>query len=118
MISKGLTPPAVPPFSVDVRDVAKAHILALDLPRMPLQEKRFIIASDNFSWKEAAAHLKKVRPDTTSPLDPDSFPPPPGPVSTLDNSRAKQVLKMEFTAPQKTLEDLVDTFGALEKSFS
>lgn len=118
MAARGMIPPGVPPVFVDVRDVARVHVAALDLPPQAPEEKRFLIAASNFSWKDAAEHLKKVRPDTTSPADLEKFPPPPGPPATLDASRTKKVFNIEFITPQKTLEDLVDTFSSIEKSFA
>lgn len=110
-------PPLWPPWFVDVRDVAKAHILTLDLPRLPLEQKRFLINAGNYSWKEAVVHLKISRPQVTPPPL-ESFPTPPGPATTLDTTRAKEVLKMEYISPAKTMEDLVDNMEIIEKTWA
>lgn len=116
-LTKGIMTPVSAPWFVDVRDVARAHILALDLPRLPLEQKRFLINAGNYTWKEAAEHIQKARPHvTTPPLD--TFAAQPGPASTLDTTRAKELLKFEFTAPGKTMEDLVDNMDIIEKSWA
>ena len=42
----------IPSLSVDVRDVAHAHVLALKVPPSEAP-KRFIVSSNTFTWKEA-----------------------------------------------------------------
>jgi nucleoside-diphosphate-sugar epimerase len=53
----------------DVRDVAKAHVLATKTP--PLTDgphKRFIIVSKNFTWPEMADLVRKERPEVAHRL--------------------------------------------------
>lgn len=118
MLIKGGMPPTPPPWFVDVRDIAKAHVLALDLPPMALEQKRFLINAGNYTWKEAAEYIQKARPQvTTAPLE--TFPALPGPASTLDTTRAKELLHFgDFITPQKTLEDFVDNIALVEASWA
>lgn len=109
--------PISAPWFVDVRDVAKAHVLALDLPRLPHEQKRFLINAGNYTWKEAAEHIQKARPHVNTPAL-ETFPDQPGPASTLDTSRAKALLKFEFIPPNKTMEDFVDNMDIIEKSWA
>ena len=51
-----------PPPSVDVRDVARAHVLALKVPPSDTL-KRFILSSNMFTWKEAVEFLTQARPE-------------------------------------------------------
>ncbi|KAF8879115.1 hypothetical protein BD779DRAFT_1789028 [Infundibulicybe gibba] len=81
-------PPGIPPFFVDVRDVAKGHVLALNQPRKPLEEKRYIVNAANYPWKDAVA-------DVTA-----KFP---------------QVLGIKWIAPKKTMEDAVNTLLECQK---
>ena len=118
-LQTGGVPPLIPPFIVDVRDVAKAHIAALDLPRAAdLQDKRFIINAGNLTWKEAAEHLNTARPSMKTAAQVD-FPALPGPASTLDNSRSLKVLKLgAYIDPKKTVEDAVDALVEVQKSWA
>ncbi|KAF9043118.1 hypothetical protein BJ165DRAFT_1529235 [Panaeolus papilionaceus] len=115
--------PIAPNWIVDVRDVAKGHILALETENLPPanpDKRRFIINSATYSWKEAAAHLKKARPEAAKGIiDLETAPNPPGPLTELDNTQAKEVLKFgEFITPQKTFEDAVDDFLELKKAWA
>ncbi|KAF8879114.1 hypothetical protein BD779DRAFT_1162179 [Infundibulicybe gibba] len=114
-LMKGEHPVQPPPFFIDVRDVARGHVLALEQPRKPLEEKRFILNYGNYTWKQAAAHLAVVRPQIPVPTQ-ESFPPLPGPASTLDNSRAREVLGIgELIVPETTMEDAVDSLIECQK---
>ncbi|EAU87172.1 hypothetical protein CC1G_05861 [Coprinopsis cinerea okayama7 len=144
----GGKPPLAPPWVVDVRDVARAHVLALELPPVPtptvtptldsstlsgsgsdqperdrdIQSKRIIINAGNYTWPEAIAFLKqhpgledKVKEGLT---DPEAFGELPGPPSRLDNTRAREMLNMEFIAPEKTIEETVRVMLQLEASWA
>lgn len=115
----GGVPNQPPPFVVDVRDVARAHIAALDVLRKDnLQDKRFIVNAGNLTWKDAAEHLNVVRPSLKTAVLTE-FPPLPGPASTLDNSRSLEVLKLgAYIEPKKTVEDTVDALVEVRKSWA
>ena len=115
MILNGMYPPTTPPWVVDVRDVAKAHVLALDLPPMEVGTKRFLINSGNFTWEEGVEHLKESHPEVVKgPLKGNKD--LPGPASQLDTSRAKKILGLkEFIEPTKMVDDIVDDLIHLQK---
>jgi hypothetical protein len=48
-----------PPLHVDVRDVARAHVLALKFPPSDAP-KRFILSSSTFTWKEAIEFVSRA----------------------------------------------------------
>ncbi|THU95299.1 NAD(P)-binding protein [Dendrothele bispora CBS 962.96] len=48
---------------IDVRDAARAHLLALSTGRIPGSDKRFIISARSFTWKEFADLYRKERPE-------------------------------------------------------
>ena len=52
-----------PPLHVDVRDVARAHVLALKAPPSADEPKRFIVSSSRFTWKEAIEFIAQARPE-------------------------------------------------------
>jgi nucleoside-diphosphate-sugar epimerase len=118
IVFNGGIPPVAPPFVVDVRDVALAHVRALGLDPVASgtapSEKRFLVNGGNLTWREAAEHISKVRPEKAKPAPLDSFPELPGVVSTLDTTRAKEVLKItEFIDPKQTIVDVADDIFAL-----
>ncbi|TFK32304.1 hypothetical protein BDQ12DRAFT_707710 [Crucibulum laeve] len=114
----GQHPHVIPSWFVDVRDVAKGHILALDVPPKPLEEKRYLINAGNFTWKQGAEYLKKARPELNV-AEIDTFPDYlPGPLSTIDTTRAKQVLNFgDYIKPEKTVEDVVDNLLEVSKTW-
>ncbi|KAG6810796.1 hypothetical protein H0H92_010308 [Tricholoma furcatifolium] len=116
----GAAPPTCPPFTVDVRDVAKAHLLALDVPRKPLGEKRYIANGGNITWGEAAAVLRKERSGSTiKTLDPTEFAALPGPASTLDTTYTTQELKFgKWIAPEETILAAADALVSLQKKWA
>jgi nucleoside-diphosphate-sugar epimerase len=118
MILNGMYPPITPPWVVDVRDVAKAHILALGLPHMEVGTKRFLVNSGNFTWEEGVEHLKKSHPGLIEgPLK--GAKDLPGPASHLDTSRAKKILGLtEFIDPKKMVDDVVDDLIELQKRWA
>ncbi|KAF8996111.1 hypothetical protein BDQ17DRAFT_1364737 [Cyathus striatus] len=111
-------PPGQPPYFVDVRDVAKAHVLAIDLPRSEPEEKRFIVNWGNYTWKQAAEYLRKAHPSLTNVVDPTAYVELPGTLSTLDTSRSRKVLGLEYISPEKTLDDFVDNIKEVEKGWA
>jgi len=117
----GRSPPGAPPFTADVHDVALAHVRAISVPAAAnLEDKRFIINGGNFHFRDVAAHIQKARKalideGVITVTDPLTVSDVPGPVATLDTTRAKTVLNFtEFVSPQKTVEDTVDAIVALK----
>ncbi|TFK62391.1 hypothetical protein BDN72DRAFT_777134, partial [Pluteus cervinus] len=107
---------------VDVRDVAKAHLLAVSVPRVPkggdLDQKRFLVCSGVYTWKDTAADMRKSRPGLKTP-SPDNIPTMSGNLSTVDTTRAREVLGMkEWITPKKTVEDAVDSLVEAQKTWA
>lgn len=107
-----------PPLTVDVRDVAEAHILALQAPpSSEVGQKRLLVAGPNWSWKDAVEHLAIVRPELKGRLA-DSSEAVKTPIATIDTSRARELLGMTtYIDWTKTVEDMTDDLIALEKSW-
>ncbi|KLO12866.1 NAD(P)-binding protein [Schizopora paradoxa] len=106
------------PLTVDVRDVAKAHILALTAPPTSrVGRKRLLIAGEAFLWKDAVEHLLDVRPELRERL--------PNPsearklvTTTMDVARAREVLGLDsYVDWRKTVEDSVDSLLTVEQSW-
>ncbi|KAF8227156.1 NAD(P)-binding protein [Tricholoma matsutake] len=107
------------PYIVDVRDVAKAHILALDLPRNPgALERRYIVNGGNLSWREAVDHLKITHPELNNPPS-SEYPELPGPVSTLDTSNTIADLNFgKFREPKQVIDDTVAALQEIRKAWA
>jgi nucleoside-diphosphate-sugar epimerase len=97
---------------VDVRDVALAHVKAIELP--DAAGKRFFVTAGYFSNKEVTDIIRKNFPELENELPPKDAKGgdyPEGGVFKYDNTRAKEVLGIKF----KSLEDsVVDTVKSLK----
>jgi nucleoside-diphosphate-sugar epimerase len=100
--------PFAPNWIVDVRDVARGHVLALPFPAS-VGNRRFIFNGATYLWSKAAAHLKEVKPEVK-----DKIPAPPG-VLNLDTTKAKEVMGFGEYVATKKFEDALDDLLALEK---
>jgi nucleoside-diphosphate-sugar epimerase len=96
---------------VDVRDVANAHVLAMEHPSAP--GNRFICGSkDQYSYFEWAQRLKALYPNYPIPSF-EQKPTTPKKNST-NNNKIQQVLGLKFTPLDDTLHAIVevrDGFG-------
>ncbi|GFF34466.1 putative NADPH-dependent methylglyoxal reductase GRP2 [Aspergillus udagawae] len=93
---------------VDVRDVALAHVRAIEVPEAAGQ--RFLAAAGPYSNHEIAQVIKENFPDLADRL-PEHIPVPDGPPSfAIDNTPMKQILGIPF----RSLKDcVVDTVKSL-----
>ena len=104
------------PLSVDVRDVARAHVLALKLPSSSTL-KRFILSTSTFTWTDAVALIAEKRPELLERLPVVTGREPPlGPVAKLDTSKTERVLGMKnYVKWQDTVLDTIDDQLRIEK---
>ncbi|KAF8228801.1 NAD(P)-binding protein [Tricholoma matsutake] len=107
------------PFVVHVHDAAKAHVLALDLPRNPgALERRYIVNGGNITWREAIDHLKITHPELNTPPS-SEYPDIPGPPSVIDASDTITDLKFgKFIDVKQTIDDAVVALQEVEGSWS
>ena len=114
------TATGVPPMSVDVRDVARAHVLALKVPSSPDAPKRFIVSPNTFTWKEAVELLAQARPELKGrlPVITGKEPPvPPG--CTFDTSASERILGLKnYVKWQDTILDTIDDMLRVEKELA
>ncbi|KAM5530947.1 hypothetical protein V8D89_015392 [Ganoderma adspersum] len=117
-------PLQIPPFWVSIHDVARAHVLALRVPKLPagagadVREKRFIVAGPgHLLWSEAVKVLLKERPALKERLPSlEDVPPLPGPVATLETTRAAEVLGLrEYRDMNQTVLETVDALLQVER---
>ena len=112
----GKVPHNFPPAVVDVRDVAEAHVLALDLPRKELQEKRYLLVAGVLTWKEAVTLLHEVRSGLAA-LKPEEIDDLPGPVPKFDASKTEQEFGIKFIDPKDTIIAAVDSLLEAQKAW-
>ncbi|KAG5643427.1 hypothetical protein DXG03_000935 [Asterophora parasitica] len=110
--------PQTPPYIVDVRDVGKAHLLALDVPRKPIGEKRYLVNGGVLIWRDAVTHLNKVRP-TIKTAAPDAFQADlGGPLAHIDVTRTNEDLNFgSWISPPDTIVAAADALVALQKTW-
>ena len=108
-----------PPTNVDVRDVAKAHVLALKLPPRETP-KRFVLSSSEFTWIEAVELLAEKRPELKDRLPVITGNEPPlGPVAKLDTSKTESVLGMrDYVKWEDTILDTIDDLLRVEREIA
>ena len=107
-----------PPFNVDARDIACAHVLALKVPPSD-KVKRFVISSSKFTWVEAVEVLAQERPELKGRLPTITGNEPPLKFATLDTSTTESVLGLEdYIKWQDTILDTVDDLVRVEKELA
>ena len=104
------------PMNVDVRDMARAHVLALKLPPSSTP-KRFILSTSTFTWTDAVALLAEKRPEPKERLPVVTGRELPlGPVAKLDTSKTESVLGMKNHIKwQDTVLNTIDDQLRIEK---
>jgi nucleoside-diphosphate-sugar epimerase len=109
-----------PPLHVDVRDVARAHVLALKVPPSADEPKRFILSSSRFTWKEAIEFIAQARPELKGrlPVITGKEPPVP-PFAILDTSATENILGLRnYVEWQDTVLDTIDDLLRVEKELA
>lgn len=90
-------PPIFVGHTVDVRDVAKAHILALSADPLPKkQQKRFILSEGVHKWPEVADMVRERRPELAPRMPGKDAIPPTQTEAPLDTSLAQKLLGFEY----------------------
>lgn len=117
-------PQSIAPFTVDVRDAARAHILALTAPLSAdsgVGHKRILMGGPFFTWRDATEHLAVSHPKlvTQGRLKAVGDSKRIADLTTLryDNSRLEKVLGWKGFIPwEKTVDDAVDSILAVERA--
>jgi nucleoside-diphosphate-sugar epimerase len=107
------------PLNVDVRDVARAHVLALKVPPSDVP-KRFILCSSRFTWKEAIEFIGQARPELKGrlPVITGQEPAVP-PFATVDTSATEAILGLKnYVKWQDTVLDTIDDLLRVEKELA
>lgn len=96
---------------VDVRDLALAHVRALEVPEAG--GKRFFITAGHYSNGEIASIIKSKFPDLASKLPEDLKSDIPEDVYGFDNSRSKEVLGIKYRSLEESVIDTVKSLVAV-----
>ncbi|KAF7975471.1 hypothetical protein HWV62_9501 [Athelia sp. TMB] len=106
------------PLFCDVRDVAKAHVLALETEAA--DGERVPLCGGSFTWKDAVEELYATRPELKDRLVPlNSGNPAPGPAARISTRVAREKLGLkEFIGWKTSLSDTVDSILELEKKWA
>lgn len=95
---------------VDVRDVALAHVKAIEVA--DAGGKRFFVTSGFISDKDIAETIRQTHPQLASKLPaPDSRENNP-PKYSYDNKRSRELLGIQYLPWKKTVSDSVDALLA------
>lgn len=103
-------PPTRVPLWVDVRDLALAHVRAIERPEA--QGKRFFLVAGQFRNSEMVDIVKKNFPELKDKLPTKYEPNPKEFPFGVNNSRAKEVLGLEFKSFDECITDLVKSLLA------
>ncbi|KAH8914522.1 NAD(P)-binding protein [Atractiella rhizophila] len=103
------------PLLSDVRDVAEAHVRALQVPEA--KGHRFIISNGAILWRDLVKQLGEERPEHMDRLPnvPSDLKPETRTLAKLDTTPARELLKLKFTDVMKTFEDTIDEILKREK---
>lgn len=111
-----------PPLTLDVRDAARAHVLALSAPLATepgVGRKRILMEGPYFTWRDATEHLRISHPELeaagrlrdigASQRARDLK------LMHFDNTRLEKLLGFkDFTPWEKTVDDAVDSVLRVE----
>lgn len=113
--STDAVPPTKSHLYVDVRDAARAHILATRIPEAG--GGRFVICAGEMSMQRIANILREALPEKRDVVPrgyPDDWKMPEGRF-TASSVDAERILGLEFRDPESTIEDMGRQMVELEK---
>lgn len=109
---KDQLPPTGTFFYVDVRDVALAHVKAIEVSEAG--GKRFFVTAGYFTNKDVADAIRQTHPQLELKLPPKDAPSDlPSPIYGFDNSRSRELLGLKYTPWNKTVGDTVESILAV-----
>lgn len=93
---------------VDVRDVALAHVRAIEVPEAGGQ--RFFVTAGFFSNKQIADVIRETHPELESKLPPKDSPSDfPDTIYGIDNKRSVEVLGLKYRPFKETVADTISS---------
>lgn len=99
---------------VDVRDVALAHVRALDVPEAAGQ--RFLVAAGEYSNAQIAALMRESWPEWGDVLPEEGLEDEgvPEEVYGCDNTKSREVLGLQYRGLKECVEDVVRSMLAVQ----
>ncbi|KAJ5377186.1 ketoreductase [Penicillium cataractarum] len=88
---------------VDVRDIALAHVRAMEVPEAG--GKRFFITAGHFDMKDVAEIAKMRVPEYADKLPTKLTSDKPNPLYGFDNGRSKEILQLEYLSLETSVVD-------------
>ncbi len=108
-------PPLPNPVFMDVRDAARALVNALKAPpTTQVGRKRMVMSGEWISAKDVVEYIAQVRPELKDRLTKLAKNAPSAPVSPVDNTRAKLILKLEIGGWKDPVIGAIDNLIKLE----
>ncbi|KAI8725712.1 putative nadph-dependent methylglyoxal reductase gre2 protein [Fusarium sp. LHS14.1] len=106
-------PPTFNPIFADVRDVAFAHVVAMEKPEAG--NKRFFITGGYCSSREIVNIIRKNFPHYHSQLPPESAKGGelPEAVFKIDNQSSKEILGLQYKTLEECISDTVRSFNLI-----
>lgn len=113
---QGNTKEKLPPTGtfiwVDVRDVALAHVRAIEVAEAGGQ--RFFVTAGHFANKDLAGVIRERYPELESKLPPKDSPSDmPADIYGIDNSKAIEVLGLKYRSLNDSVADTVKSLLAV-----
>ena len=97
---------------VDVRDVALAHVRAIEVPEAG--GERFFVTAGYFSNKDLADIIRETYPELESKLPPKDSPSDiPADIYGIDNSKSTNVLGLKYRSLKSSVADTVKSLLAV-----
>ncbi|CAG8044721.1 unnamed protein product [Penicillium nalgiovense] len=97
---------------VDVRDVALAHVRAIEVPEAG--RERFFVVAGFFSNKELADIVRETHPKLESKLPPADSPSDfPENIYEIDNNKSQKILGLKYRPLKQTVSDTIDSLLAV-----
>jgi nucleoside-diphosphate-sugar epimerase len=111
--NKEMLPPTGPIFICsDVRDVAAAHVKALDVPEASGQ--RFFVVGSYFSNKMIADIIRESHPEMESKLPPvDSADDMPAEIYGFNNEKSRDILGISYRDLKTCVIDTLDSMAKM-----
>ncbi|OAA66943.1 ketoreductase [Niveomyces insectorum RCEF 264] len=110
-VNSDVIPPRGGPIFTDVRDLALAHVRAIEVPEAG--GKRFFVVSDYYSGKRIVDAVRATHPELEDKLPKDLKEDLPADIFGFDNSRTQTVLGIKFRTLKESVNDTVTSLVEL-----
>lgn len=91
----------------DVRDLALAHVRAIEVPEAG--GRRFLVTAGLYSMKTLVDAIRKTHPELESKLPKNPIDDTPADIYGYDNSPARELLGINFRSLEESVRDTVDS---------